>query len=173
MDFLQNVAPPSEAQTTPQLLNTAASSAIQKKNNAPNIKDRIMRKSSLSNGPSKGRQRPEPMAPPVRRSSNGVPAVPPLRPVSPHLLQTGSRLDSYRPTQPTYASHVDRVRANKSAAQGQARSGRTEVSSSAELADFLMNSGPPITTQTHTPSVTKEENGFSRMFSRKKKAAMA
>jgi hypothetical protein len=174
IDFLRNVAPPSEAQTTPQLLNTSsAASAVAKKNSAPNIKDRIMRKSSVTAGGPKGRQRSEPTALPARRSSSGAlqglpSAPPPARSVSPHLSQTGSRLDSYKPTQPTYAAHVDRVR-NKGAAQGQSRAGRSERSSTAELADFLKNSGPPATSQTYVPNVPKEETGFSRMFSRKKK----
>jgi hypothetical protein len=174
IDFLRNVAPPSESQTTPQLLSTAAAANVQKKNSAPNIKDRIMRKSSVTTATSKGRGR-EPMSQTARRSSNGAHQSLPspqrsARSISPHLSQTGSRLDTYKPTQPTYAAHIDRVRSNKSATQGQARSGRNEASSSAELADFLMNSGPPATTQTYVPSVAKEETGFSRMFSRKKKA---
>lgn len=77
-----------------------------------------------------------------------------------------------------YTTHVDRERiaparaTARSSTPLQARSGRMNNERSNDLADFLKNSGPPPTTQTYAPSVTKEEDGgFTRMFSRRKKSA--
>lgn len=182
IDFLRNVAPPSEAAAPQPLAVNAARIAtggkpVQRKDAAPTMKDRLMRNTSLraANRTSSSRG---PIPPPKAGSStlnNGAGAPQPStyrRPVSPHLTQSGSRFDSYRPTQPTYASHVERQRQRQKPkpAQQQARSGRA-LGETGDLADFLKNSGPPSTSQTYAPSVEKEGSGFSKMFSRRKKQA--
>ena len=97
-----------------------------------------------------------------------------LRDVSPHLIpKPVHKLDNYKPTQPTYASHVDHQRygaTRNGAKPGQARVERSEGDNMRDLADFLMNSSPPETARPISPDIAKEKSGFSRMFSGRKKS---
>lgn len=111
-----------------------------------------------------------------RNFSQNPPIIP--REASPHLTtQIGTRYDSYKPTRPTYAAHVDRER--NSRRQAQPRPEREDDSSLGELADFFKNSGPPPTpVRAKTAPVLqivggKEERGFRGIFSRKKKVSAA
>ncbi|MCJ1357005.1 MAG: hypothetical protein MMC33_007001 [Icmadophila ericetorum] len=100
------------------------------------------------------------------------------RETSPHLpVQTTSKLDQFRPTQPTYAAHMDRNRkasiSNRAAAKPiQARGERGDVDGMRDLANFLKNSGPPeeITSRPTPVAPVKQGGGFSRMFSKRKKS---
>ena len=116
-------------------------------------------------------------------SSSKPPQLPPIdaRTVSPHLVsQTGSKIDSYKPTQPTYAKHVERSRPKQHL---QAReehgvlSGPPQSGGLGDLADFLRETEPPPPSGpigggmgSLSPMKEKEEfSGFGRMFSRRKK----
>ena len=177
VDFLKNNSPPRGSSPAPLTgqLNKAPKSTQQpgqQTTGSPTMRDRLLRKTSLSGfgqrstsyGSSKNEERPSP--PPSYNSVGG-------RPTSPHLTQNGSRFDSYRAAEPTYAAHVDRNRAPKSNArvpgpirQGGPRTGTTD------LADFLRNTAPPpTTTQTYVPSPPKEESGFAKFFSRRRRVA--
>lgn len=114
------------------------------------------------------------------RSTNAAPQLPPINPrvASPHLVtQNGRKLDTYRPTQPTYAKHVDR----RPRQQLQAREEHGSLSGPpigggmGDLADFLRETEPPPPSgpigggRPMSPMKEKEESAFGRMFSRRKK----
>lgn len=117
------------------------------------------------------------------RGKSQAPQLPPLNPreTSPHLVsQVGSKLDTYRITQPTYAAHVDRERnggACRTPTQHyQARGNRDQDHGLSDLADFLRNSEPPTAPmRVDSPPVKEKEkeSGFGRMFSRKRKNSRA
>ena len=105
-------------------------------------------------------------------STVGAPQLPPInpRPASPHLVtQNGTKLDSYKPTQPTYAKHVER----RPKQHLQARDEQRSVGGMGDLADFLRETEPPPPSGTRPMSPAKEkekeESAFGRMFSRKKR----
>lgn len=114
------------------------------------------------------------------RRSRGAPQLPPLtaRETSPHLItQNGTKLDSYLPTSPTYAAHVDRERGGPRRGHPQPRAEREPDSGLSDLADFFRNSGPPSPPIKKVPAMVypkkqKEESGFGRIFSRKKRLAV-
>ena len=105
IDFLRNTAPRPTKATPPPVMMSASSSAsqtqkLQKKESNSGIKDRLVRNaSSLTKKNSNNN-----LDPPAYTKGNMA------RPDSPHLSQQGSKVDSYKPTQPTHASHVDRNR---------------------------------------------------------------
>jgi hypothetical protein len=148
IDFLRNTAP--QPSMTAQPIVSASSSAaprktLQKKNSSSAIRDRIRntnipgvhRKSSIT-------------ATELPAYSRGSAA----RAESPHLSQSGSKLDSYKPTQPTHAAHVDRVRSSRL---------NGPVSRSAE---HLPN-GEQFRA-VRSANATRDESGFMAFFSRKK-----
>ena len=118
---------------------------------------------------------------PTNATSPAPPQLPPInaRATSPHLIsQNGTKIDTFRPTRPTYASHVDRARPKPQA--------RDEVASGVggggmgDLADFLRDTEPPApsgplrmgnsaaaTSMSLEPK--EEKGGFGRMFGRKRK----
>lgn len=187
IDFLRSVAPPPPRPIIPSAFDGVQKptrNTLQKKASGPSMRDRFAQNSSP---PSSSKT---PMARPMQqpgsgsysvRRKNEAPQIPPLsaRAASPHLItQVGTKLDSYMPTRPTYAAHIDRER-NGARRTYQARPEREPDSGLSELADFFRNSGPPTpplaqTSPAKTPSVirvAKEESGFSKIFSRKKKSA--
>lgn len=183
IDFLRSMpAPDSAPAGQPAFADVRQSEGkkVPRKVSAPNMRTRFAR-----NGPSYGKSstaRINSAATSVPTSSIAAepPQLPNFRPraTSPDLLtQTSRNPDQYKPTSPTNAANVNRernapARAHpKSHAAHQARSGRADSGRSNDLADFFKNSGPPLTTQTNAPGVTKEEGGFTRMFSRRKKSA--
>ncbi len=119
-----------------------------------------------------------------RSSANrnvSVPQLPPInaRAVSPHLVtQNGTKMDSYKPTQPTYAKHVERRPKQQLQAREEigALSGPPQSGGMGDLADFLRETEPPPPSglvggmRPMSPMKEKEESsGFGRMFSRRKK----
>ena len=118
-----------------------------------------------------------------RNASSGskAPQLPPINPraMSPHLVsQNGSKMDSYRPTQPTYAKHMDRRPKQQLQAREEhgALSGPPQSGGMGDLADFLRETEPPPPSgpiggmRPMSPTKEKEESsGFGRMFSRRKK----
>ena len=122
--------------------------------------------------------------PPANRnasSSNRAPQLPPIdaRAMSPHLVsQNGTKLDSYRPTQPTYAKHVERRPKQHLQAREEpgALSGLSQSAGMGDLADFLRETEPPPPSgpvgglsSMSLPKEKEESSGFGRMFSRRKK----
>jgi len=179
MDFLRNTSPPSESNAPKPLAvnRTAAVPApspktMKRNSSATALKDLITRNGSVTasnKGTMPSGKTPPPSNGGVAQAFQGHP-----RAASPHLSRKGSPLDSYKPTQPTYAAHMDRNKSSGSKpkpANIQARTGGAGKSDTADLADFFKNSGPPPSAQTYTPTPTKEESGFSKYFSRKKKVA--
>lgn len=153
VDFLQNVTPPVDegsyrgptgVQRTPP-------------NNSPNS-------DSKTAGTKIGSQ-------PIPNSGNGE--IGSRKPPVQLRVNTSNPLNQ----NPTYATQVDQQRNGLGRSKvGGARGlvARSELESdgggSQDLAEFLRSSEPPMTRNVYSPSVTKEETGFAKMFSRKKKA---
>ena len=121
IDFLRNTSPSTESQTQPQplVLSTkplaSQSPNLLRKTGNGGFRDRIKRTASTHSLSRNGGTRPS-----LQTSDRSHASTQPgsqLRPSSPHLVQSGSRFDSYKPTQTTYAAHVERNR-QKSAGPG-------------------------------------------------------
>lgn len=167
IDFLRNTQPHPGSSPPPILGGSSVSAAagvVKRQSSTQGIRERIMRsasRSSLNRKASVNNSRPAPTNddnPPQYYRSTGT-----ARETSPHLVQTGKKIDSYKPTSVTHAPHIDRNRAQKFA-QAPISSRRTET---ADLADYLKNSGPPDTPARRRSSV-KEEAGFLKFFARRK-----
>ena len=122
-----------------------------------------------------------------RGRATEAPQLPPLNPreTSPHLItQIGSKFDTYKPTKPTYAAHVDRerngpARAERDGSNGRLRQGaqprseREDGGGVSDLADFLKNSAPPPPPvqqrSTGTNFAGREEGGLRGFFGRRRK----
>ncbi|KAL9128964.1 MAG: hypothetical protein Q9217_002480 [Psora testacea] len=103
------------------------------------------------------------------------------RATSPHLIsQNGNKIDTYRPTQPTYAKHVDRRPKQPLQARDETGTvGGGGGSGTADLADFLRETEPPtpsgpitIVAGATTPRIPtgKREGVWSGIFGRKKRS---
>ena len=114
IDFLRNTSPPPdrEHQSQPLLFTTSqvptqASKVLKKPLNG-GFRERIKRTASTNSlNRITGAKPPLPHSGP---SHNSLQSETPFMPPSPHLVQSGSRFDSYKPTQTTYAAHVERNR---------------------------------------------------------------
>ena len=145
IDFLRNTAP--QPSMTAQPIVAATSSAapkqgLQKKNSGTAIRDRIRN----TNIPGLNRKNSVSATDPPAYSRGTAP-----RAESPHLSQAGSKLDSYKPTKPTHAAHVDRVRSSRVNGGSAEHLPNTEQARSAR-----------------TANTTKDESGFLAFFSRRK-----
>ena len=150
IDFLRNTAPP------PGMAPQAIMAAARRGDTKPDIgrsasnsrlKDVLTRQTSVANG---------------NRAPKAAAAA---REESPHLTQVGSKLDKYRPTQPTHAAHVERNRPRPH--RGEARDPTNNNSTTADLADYLKNTGPPEAPRPPEYSPTKDQAGFLKFFSRR------
>lgn len=114
------------------------------------------------------------------RSTEHAPQLPPINPrvTSPHLIsQNGTKLDSYRPTQPTYAKHVDRGPRRQLQAREEhgVLGGGSQGGGMSDLAEFLRDTEPPAPSRpvgvlrAASPIKEKEESTFGRMFGRKRR----
>lgn len=172
VDFLRSTAPPPGSDPSPVLAQSNGQARPRQQSvGSETMRNKILRKTSLS-GLS---QRPNASANGAIRSKSNdqysAPQANNARPESPHLAQNGSRFDSYRPTQPTYAPHVDRNRAQKAPTPGVIRPGGVHTATS-DLADFFRNTAPPPeTTRSYVPSPPREESGFAKFFSRRRRVA--
>ena len=145
IDFLRNTVPPPAAASS----STATPSTTPKESSNSALKDRLLRKASLSGVSRNGTLKKSTVSPPgYKGTTNGA------REESPH-----------QPTEPTHAAHLDRGR-QKPRAVIEPRDPRSG-GDSRELAAYLMNSGP---TETPLPlsQPIKEEAGFLKFFSRRR-----
>lgn len=157
VDFLRNTAPPPGMTTLPILAANPnptqpdPSSMVKRTASSSKLRDYLQGATGNKNGTN------------AVKSSNSA------RADSPHLTQVGSKMDKYRPTQPTHAAHVDRNRQKVRAEP------RDPMASSggdtADLAAYLKNSGPPpgseAPPQRFITSTGKDQAGFMKFFSRR------
>jgi hypothetical protein len=155
IDFLRNTVPPPAMAMQPVAAaspSTANLSTTPKESSNSALKDRILRKASLSGVSRNGTlKKSTAVSPPgYNGTTNGT------REESPH-----------QPTESTHAAHLDRGR-QKPRAVIEPRDPRSG-GDSRELAAYLMNSGPPAT-ETRLPlsQPIKEEAGFLKFFSRRR-----
>ncbi|KAI1608426.1 hypothetical protein EDD36DRAFT_499903 [Exophiala viscosa] len=154
VDFLRNTAPGPGMTTQPILAAAPGSSDHSDTLNQRTSNDKLKNFFDGSTSPKNGT---------MNRMTNGSGA----RAESPHLTQIGSKMDKYRPTQPTHAAHVERNRQKTRAEPRDATfSGGSET---ADLAAYLKNSGPPpgMDTPPQRLRTSKDQAGFLRFFQRK------
>jgi hypothetical protein len=114
IDFLRNSSPPAENQNQPQplLLSTSRMAGqhpnVLRKPVNGGFRERLKRTAS-TNSLSR-RDGADPSSLSSDRLHISGRAGKQVTPSSPHLIQSGSQLDSYKPTQTTYAAHVERNR---------------------------------------------------------------
>lgn len=182
-DFLRNVTPqvgahiPSAFDGIPQ----PKRSTVHRKTSGNGIREQFIRTASSQSSKTSGSKNTigaASISSSTRRKNGGSQISPPSpRETSPHLVtQNGTKSDTYKPTKPTYAAHIDRERNGSRRGHPQARGERESDSSMTELASFLKNSGPPTPPLEKPPPAIspkgqKEESGFGRLFSRRKKSA--
>lgn len=173
IDFLRSITPPPSKPIIPSAfddMKMPKGTAVPRNSNAPNIRERFApNESTSSSKTSTLRQNQQPGTRQSRKDFAAQQEASP-REVSPHLItQIGTRLDSYKPTKPTYAAHIDRERNLPRRLRQMPRGERESDSGMSELVDFFKNSAPPPPTSPPVSRVTKEESGFSKLFSRKKR----
>ncbi|CAF9943515.1 MAG: hypothetical protein ALECFALPRED_000530 [Alectoria fallacina] len=163
----------------PKAPKKASSAKSPPRSNEPRRKSQGQNSNNTGSSPLSSSSRPSAN----RNVSSGsrAPQLPPINPraTSPHLVsQNGTKMDSYRPTQPTYAKHVDRRPKKQLQAREEhgALSGPPQSGGMGDLADFLRETEPPPPSgpvgglRPMSPTKDKEESsGFGRMFSRRKK----
>ncbi|RVX75403.1 hypothetical protein B0A52_00756 [Exophiala mesophila] len=157
VDFLRNTAPPPGSGTKPILgatKNTTVSenkTTLTRSASSSKLRDYLHNATGGRNGHSAG------------TTSSAA------RAESPHLTQVGSKMDKYRPTQPTHAAHVDRNR-QKSRIEPRDPS-VAQSTGTAELAAYLKSTGPPpgseVAPQKLLTSPSKDQVGFMKFFSRR------
>lgn len=173
IDFLRSITPPPSKPIIPSAFDDMQKpngTAVQKNSNGPNMRGRFTPNASTpSLKTSTSRQNQQPGARESRKNDAAHQEAS-TREVSPHLMsQIGTRLDSYKLTKPTYAAHMDRERNVSRRLRQLPRGERKSNSSMSELVDFFKNSTPPPPPSPPVTRVVKEESGFSKLFSRKKR----
>ena len=169
VDFLKNTAPPPNMTAQPILASTKSAKPLSRTPSVDKLKEFVRNRGNT----------------PIPDRQEQLKAQSRARAESPHLTQSGSKIDSYRPTQPTHAKHVDRDRASKVVNRTESRAeSRTErrtsakgVGATADLADYLRNTGPPPTSEDkpepfifsnkQSNGVHKQEGGLKKFFSRR------
>lgn len=157
VDFLRNTAPPPGMTTKPILAANPnptqpdPSSMVKRTASSSKLRDYLQGANSGKNGTGPGK---------------GLNSA---RADSPHLTQVGSKMDKYRPTQPTHAAHVDRNRQKVRPEPRDPMASRGD--DTADLAAYLKNSGPPpgseAQPQPFITSAGKDQAGFMKFFSRR------
>jgi hypothetical protein len=174
IDFLRNTAPPPGSSPPPILAGSSnatssatASGPVRRQSSNQGIRERIMRTASRSSLNRKASVNQSQTAGKNEEPSQYHRSTGQASETSPHLVQTGKKMDSNKPSNIPTAQHVDRNRSHMKA-RGPTSASRTET---ADLADYLKNSGPPDVpagAPVRHPSIVKEEAGFLRFFSRRK-----
>ncbi|KAK5081605.1 hypothetical protein LTR05_007736 [Lithohypha guttulata] len=156
MDFLRNTAPPPTMTALPAMPRDHFSESKPTLNHTHSM-DKLrglVRNNRSASSATQDTPKPRTYAQTVSAQSRA-------RADSPHLTQTGSKLDVYRPTQATHASHVDRNRASSKQIRAsnsmshRERGSQDTTSSTAgrrdgstafdtgDLANFLLSTAPP------------------------------
>ncbi len=178
IDFLRSVTPPPPKPVIPSAfdgIQRPSRSTVQKKSSGPNMRESFSQNGSmpLSSQMPRSSQTVQPSVRETRRTEAGQQPLT-SRAVSPHLItQVGTKYDTYKPTRPTYAAHMDRERNGSLCPRQLPRAEREPDSGMSDLVDFFKNSAPPpsppFTKPTPAVRVAKGESGFSKIFSRKKR----
>lgn len=155
VDFLRNTAPPPGMTTQPILAAQPSptqpdpAAMVKRTTSSSKLRDYLQGSTSTKNVT-------------TMKATNGA------RAESPHLTQVGSKVDKYRPTQPTHAAHVDRNRQKMRAEPRQAT--LSNDSETADLAAYLKNSGPPPGSEIPSQrfnTTAKDQAGFMKFFQRR------
>lgn len=180
IDFLRSITPPPSKPIIPSAfdgmktpkgtMKTPKGTAVPRNSNGSDIRERFAPSESTSPlKTSTPRQNQQPGARESRKYDAAQQEASP-REVSPHVTtQIGTRLDSFKPTKPTYSAHIDRERNVPRRLRQMPRGERESDAGMSELVDFFKNSAPPPPPSPPVVRVMKEESGFSRLFSRKKR----
>lgn len=130
IDFLRNTAPPPNMHVQPALSVPDDAAPFPVVHRSPSgARLREMVRNARSPTPAAGNR------------TNSLKKAGPPRAESPHLTQFGTKRDTYRPTQVTHAAHVDKHRSKSR--QEPSTSTRAGVGDTADLAEYLRNTGPP------------------------------
>ena len=166
IDFLRNTAPPPGMAPKPIMAAGARAenkSEVKRTASQSKLKDVLTRTTSSAG-----------------RSNGTIRQTDKPRETSPHLTQSGSKLDKYRPTQPTHAAHVERNR--QKPPRIEPREPTNVRTGTSDLADYLRNSGPPepprpatarpptsrTGSEKYVSSNVKEQAGFLKFFSKQR-----
>lgn len=176
IDFLRSITPPPSKPIIPSAfdgMQMPNGTVVQRSFNGRNIRGGFTPDESTSSSKtSTPKQNQQPGTRESRKNDVAQQEASP-REVSPHLItQIGTRLDSYKPTKPTkptYAAHIDRERKVSRHPRQMPRGERESNAGMSELVDFFKNSAPPPPPSPPVARVVKEESGFSKLFSRKKR----
>lgn len=183
-DFLANYAPPPEPTVQPFAINQAQNRP-KKKASAPSLMARLTRRDSSQIAPA-----------PTNGSARGPKAVPDARSLSSRsgVVGGGGGGRGYVPIQVNMPPGVDKYSPSYGSAKAmsamgggaQGSAGRVRMkfepreavsvpsrSGTSDLADFLRNSEPPPGTTTPEVYPRKESNGFSKVFSSRRKPSVA
>lgn len=172
IDFLRSITPPPSKHTIPSAfdgMKMAKGTAVLRNSNGSNIQERFAPNESTSLWKtSTPGQNQKPGARESRKNDAARQEASPQE-FSPHLItQVGTRIDSYKPKPPTYAAHINREQ-NAPRRRQMPRGERESDSGLSELVDFFKNSAPPRPPSPPVTRISKEESGFSKLFSRKKR----
>ena len=165
MDFLRNTAPPPEARAQPIATSTTPptiTAVLKKKASGNKLVGKAPTESLSRKQSVKTQTEPAPnhnaevLPPPRYHNSNHA------RKESPHLTQTGSKLDTYKPTKPTYASHEDQRRSST-------KTGNTSSPEKTTREGSEASSG--IAESPKRPDNARDENKFREFFKKRMQAA--
>lgn len=173
IDFLRSITPPPSKSIIPSAfdgMKIPKGAAVPRNSNGPNTRERYTPKELTSLlKPSTPRQNQQPGAREIRKNDAAQQVASP-REVPPQLTtKIGTKLDSYKSTKPTYAAHIDREQNVSRRPRQMPRGERESDVGMSELVDFFKNSAPPPPPSAPVVRVMKEESGFSKLFSRKKR----
>lgn len=154
IDFLRNTAPPANMTAQPVLSSPEqVKAALNRSPSVDKLKDLVRGNRSTN-------------------QTTSAQAASKARAESPHLTQMGSKLDSYRPTQATHAAHIER---NRAKSRNEARNSVKGYGDTADLADYLRNTGPPpdqdtspqllAASEKQINGAAKQDGGLKKFFS--------
>jgi len=180
-DFLRNVPPPAQSTTTP--IFQAAEQPVAKKASAPSLMARLSRNSNSHSKPTSAHSSSQS----ITRAKNDAPQRIPISASKTVITQSSasSPASNRRASSTTNSSYVSRLDSERKPGKVLQKSyeprepvgARGPVrTATSDLADFLRNTPPPPSNGPQRLSIgseLKEEGGFARMFSRRKKAAAA
>lgn len=172
IDFLRSITPPPSKPTIPSAfdgMKMPKGTAVPRNSNGSNIQERFAPNESTSLWKTSTPGQYQKPGARVSRKNDAAQQEASPQEVSPHLItQIATRIDSYKPKNPTYAAHIDRVQ-NIPRRRQMPRGERESDSGLSELVDFFKNSAPPRPPSPPVARISKEESGFSKLFSRKKR----